>query len=54
MPKSSPAVTITEDADLENKFAGNSLLKDNSDDWDDSNKLQLINVVFFMQLPLLK
>ena len=54
VPKSSPPVTITQDVDLENKFAGNSLLKDNSDDWDDSNKLQLINVVFFIQLPLLK
>ena len=32
-------VTITHDVDLENKFAGNPLLKDNSEDWDNSNKL---------------
>ena len=32
-------VTITHDADLEKCFAGNLLLKDNSEYWDDSNKL---------------
>ena len=30
--ESSPLVTITHDGDLENKFAGNPLLKDNSED----------------------
>ena len=30
--ESSPPVTITHDFDLENKFAGNPLLKDNSED----------------------
>ena len=29
--ESSPPVTITHDVDLENKFAGNPLLKDNSE-----------------------
>ena len=31
--------TITHDIDLENRFAGNPLLKDNLEDCDDSNKL---------------
>ena len=52
--ESSPPVRITHDVDLENKFAGNPLLKDNSEDWDDSNKLYVKNVVFFIKLPLLK
>ena len=30
VPESSPRVTITHDVNLENKFAGNPLLKDNS------------------------
>ena len=30
--ESSPPVTITHDVDLENKFAGNALLKDNLED----------------------
>ena len=30
--ESSPPVTIAHDVDLENKFAGNPLLKDNSED----------------------
>ena len=47
-------VTITHDVDLENKFAGSPLLKDNSEDWDDSNKLYVTNIVFFVRLPLLK
>ena len=33
--ESSLPVTITHDVDLENKFAGNPLLKDNSEDWHD-------------------
>ena len=52
--ESSRPVTITHDADLENRFAGNPLLKVNSEDWDGSNKLYVTNVVFFAQLPLLK
>ena len=32
--------------DLEKRFVGNRLLKGNSGDWDDSNKLQVINIVF--------
>ena len=39
MSESSPPVTITHDADLENKFAENPLLKDNSEDSGDYNKL---------------
>ena len=34
----SPPVVITHDVDFKNKVAGNPLLKDNSEDWDDSNK----------------
>ena len=37
--ESSLPVTITHNADLEKIFAGNRLLKDNSEHWDDSNKL---------------
>ena len=37
VPESSPPVTITHDVDLESTFVGNSLLKDNSEDRDDSN-----------------
>ena len=32
-------VRITYDVDLEKKSAGNLLLKDNPEDWDDCNKL---------------
>ena len=45
MSESSLPVTITHDVDLENKFAGNPLLNNNSEDWDDSNKLYVTNVV---------
>ena len=34
----SPPVVITHDVDFKNKVAGNPLLKDNWEDWDDSNK----------------
>ena len=54
MSESSPPVTITHEVDLENMFAGNPMLIDNSEDWDDSNKLYAIKVVFFIKLPLLK
>ena len=37
--ESSLPVTITYDVDLEKHFAGNPLLKDNSEDWDDPNNL---------------
>ena len=37
--ESSPPVTITHDVGLENKFARNQLLKDNSEGLDNSNKL---------------